>query len=213
MRLDLHCHTRERSSCSHIGEEALVRRAIRLGLDGVAFTDHNCLPPPGRLDELNREYRPFRVFTGIEISLMTSESWQDFLVLGLSDSLLETADWTYPKLLEWVRRHNGWLAMAHPFRYRREMPREVADNPPDALEMYSTNISPASSPRIETAAREMGCQVIGTSDAHLLEEVGYYTVVLTQPANSEADLVAQLKKGAFQMKKRESRPAQPGTAG
>ena len=203
MRLDLHCHTKERSNCSHVSEEALIRRAIRLGLDGVAFTDHNLLPPPGSLAELNRKYRPFQVFTGIEISLMTTESWQDFLVLGLSDSILETTAWTYPKLLKWVRRNKGWIAMAHPFRYRRNMPQEVIDDPPDALEMYSTNIDPASSLRIEAVAREMGCQVIGTSDAHLLEEVGYYTLVLSQTVTSEAELVVQLKKGAFQMKKRE----------
>jgi len=206
MRLDLHCHTKERSSCSQVGEEALITRAIQLGLDGVALTDHNRLPPPERLAELNRKYHPFRVFTGIEISLETaSESWQDFLVLGLSDSILETATWTYPKLVKWVRRNQGWLVMAHPFRYRRGMPREVIDDPPDALEMYSTNIDPASAPRIEAAARAMGCQVIGTSDAHLAEEVGYYTLVLAQPAASEAELLVQLKKGAFQIRKRERR--------
>jgi len=176
-------------------------------LDGVALTDHNCLPPPGRLAELNRKYHPFRVFAGIEISLQTTEDWKDFLVLGSNDSILETAVWTYPKLVKWVRRNKAWIAMAHPFRYRRGMPREVMENPPDALEIYSTNIDPALAPRIEAAARNMGCRVIGTSDAHLLEEVGYYTLVLSQAVASEAELVVQLKKGAFQIKKRERQPA------
>jgi predicted metal-dependent phosphoesterase TrpH len=195
--LDLHCHTRERSGCSSISEEALVRRAIRLGLAGVAFTDHHRLPPPGRLEELNGKHHPFRVFTGIEISIYTAGGLQDFLVIGVNDPALEAPGWTYVRLRKHVRDRGGWIAWAHPFRYSPHLPREIRDNPPDALEICSTNIKPALAPRIEAAAREWGCQVIGSSDAHFLEEVGYSVISLSQPVASEAELVARLKKGAF----------------
>jgi histidinol phosphatase-like PHP family hydrolase len=199
MLIDLHCHTRERSSCSIASEEALIRRAIAGGLGGVAFTDHNRLPPPGRLAELNKKFSPFRIFTGIEINVLTTAGWQDFLAIGVDDPILEYEDWTCASLVKWVRRNNGWIALAHPFRYRPDMPREIIDNPPDALEMYSTNIDPKLSSRILATAKEWGCQVIGTSDAHTLDEVGYRTISLSQPVASDAELIVQLKKGAFQV--------------
>jgi histidinol phosphatase-like PHP family hydrolase len=152
------------------------------------------------LEELNRKYHPFRVFTGIEISIFTDEWWQDFLVIGLDDPGLESADLTYAKLAKRVRRNNGWLAWAHPFRYRSNLPQEILDDPPDALEMYSTNIRPVLVPRIEATAREWGCPVIAASDAHTLEDVGSRTIVLSQPVTTDAELVVQLKKGAFQVK-------------
>ena len=201
MIIDLHCHTIERSACSIVGEEAIIRRAVRLGLGGVAFTDHGCLPPPGRLEELNRKYHPFRVFAGIEISVFTTEKWQDFLVIGLNDPVLESTEWTYPGLMKYVRQKGGWAALAHPFRYRPDLPREIMDDPPDALEMYSTNIKPGLASRIAATAEKWGCQVIGASDAHTLEDVGYRTIVLSRPAASDAELLVQLKNGAFQVNK------------
>jgi predicted metal-dependent phosphoesterase TrpH len=198
--LDLHCHTRERSGCSLVGEEALIRKAVRLGLAGIAFTDHHRLPPPGRLEELNRRHHPFRVFTGIEISILMAENWQDFLVIGLAEPALEQAEWNYAQLREFVREKGGWMAWAHPFRYNPVLPQIIKDDPPDALEMYSSNIRPALAPRIEALAREWGCQVIGASDAHLLGEVGYSAILMSQPAASEAELVALLKKGAFRIR-------------
>jgi len=201
MQIDLHCHTIERSACSVVGEEAIIRRAIRLGLGGLAFTDHNSLPPPGRLEELNEKYNPFRIFAGIEISIFTTERWQDFLVIGLNDPVLESTDWTYPLLMKHVRKKGGWVALAHPFRYGGGMPREIIDDPPDALEMYSTNIKPGLAPRIAATAKEWGCRVIGASDAHTVEDVGCQTIVLSRPVTSNAELIVQLKNGAFQVKR------------
>jgi len=208
--LDLHCHTRERSGCSSISEEALVRRAIRQGLAGVAFTDHHRLPPPGRLEELNSKYHPFRIFTGIELSIYTAGGLQDFLVIGLYDPALEANGWTYIRLKEHVQKKGGWIAWAHPFRYNPILPREIKDNPPDALEIYSNNIKPALAPRIQAAAREWGCQVIGSSDAHFLEEVGSSAILLSQPAASEAELVTRLKEGDFKAVREFKAASKPG---
>jgi len=39
--IDLHTHTQEYSSCSHLPMEELIHRAMAVGLDGVAVTDHS----------------------------------------------------------------------------------------------------------------------------------------------------------------------------
>ncbi|MBE9507716.1 MAG: PHP domain-containing protein, partial [Chloroflexi bacterium] len=111
MKIDLHVHAKERSDCAIDGEEEIIRAAIAYGLGGLAFTDHQRLVPPERLAELNRRYAPFRVFGGIEITLLDGE---DMLVLGVHDRELEARDWNYQDLFGFVREQNGFLALAHP---------------------------------------------------------------------------------------------------
>ena len=40
MEIDLHIHTNRYSGCSNLDPLALVRRARRIGLDGIALTEH-----------------------------------------------------------------------------------------------------------------------------------------------------------------------------
>ncbi len=65
MKIDLHVHASERSDCSIAGERELIEDAIRFGLDGLVFTDHHRLVPPGHLGDLKDESPPFRVFGGV----------------------------------------------------------------------------------------------------------------------------------------------------
>jgi histidinol phosphatase-like PHP family hydrolase len=65
MKIDLHVHCQERSACGKATEEAQVQAAIAAGLDAIVFTDHHRLMPLERLECLNQQYAPFRVFGGI----------------------------------------------------------------------------------------------------------------------------------------------------
>ena len=192
----------QRSSCSFLEEELLIKHSIESGLDGIVFTDHGRLPPKGSLGRLNDKYHPFRVFTGIEITILMDThqfyDYQDFIVVGLDDPILEY-DWSYDKLLPWVRTRGGWIALAHPFRYNNTLPRAIMDNPPDAVELYSPHIRAALIPRIKLLAEELGCQVVGVSDAHQARDVGYSAVKLARAVASDAELAAELKKGAFEV--------------
>ena len=192
----------QRSSCSYLEEELLIELSIKSGLDGIVFTDHGRLPPKGRLVKLNDKYHPFRVFTGIEITILMDTrqfyDYQDFIVVGLDDRILES-DWSYDRLLQWVRTKGGWIALAHPFRYSNTMPRAIMDNPPDAVELYSPHIRAALIPQIKLLAEKLGCQVVGVSDAHQARDVGYSAVKLARSAASDAELAAELKKGAFEV--------------
>ena len=204
MKIDLHTHTRQRSSCSRLDEDFLVECSIRSGLGGIVFTDHECLPPKGTLKRLNDKYHPFRVFTGIEICISMDDcltcSLQDFIVVGLDNPILESS-WSYDRLAEWVRKNGGWISWAHPFRYDKALPREIRDNPPDAMELYSNHIKAELAPRIRSVAEELGCQLVGVSDAHRVEDLGFSAVKLATPVVSDAELVRKLKKGAFELVK------------
>ena len=201
MKIDLHTHTSQRSGCSSLGEETLIKCAIRAGLDGLAITDHGQLVPQKTLDRLNEKFHPFRIFSGIEISI-DRYGHQDLIVVGIHKPALASY-WTYDILLKWVRDNGGFIFWVHPFRYGNVFPREIKDNPPDAIEVYSTNIRPRLTGKIKSMAAMLGCPVIGASDAHFQEDLGYSFINLVKSVNTDAELVAELKEGAYRAVMRE----------
>lgn len=194
MKIDLHVHARERSGCSIAAERDLIERARADGLDALVFTDHGRLVPPTRLAELNRDYAPFRIFSGIEIHTAEEE---DVLVLGLQDSRLESMAWSYADLHQFVRAHGGFIILAHPFRYREQIQVDTHRFPPDAIEARSLNIAPHNESRIRRVAEDVGSAVVFSSDAHAVDGVGAFYVCLDSYAMTDLALVAMLRARTF----------------
>ena len=194
MKIDLHVHTIERSPCAVSSEAEQILTAIARDLDAIAITDHARLVPSEHIEALNREYAPFRIFGGIEITVKENE---DLLVLGLHDPMLESRKWTYPELHTFVRDRGGWIAVAHPFRYRPTINLDLERYPPDALESCSTNIELLNQPRIREVAKQLGIPVVCNSDAHATRSLGVGYNRLKETPADEADLVRLLRTGAF----------------
>ena len=195
MRIDLHVHTRERSICAHSNTEQMIRAAIDWGLDGIVISDHDRLVPPERLDYLNLKYAPFRVFGGIEITA----HGEHILVLGVSDPALERRQWSYPNLHAFVEEREGFVAVAHPFRFNPlELKVDVERFRPHALEAYSRNTPASAEPRIRALARGLGVPVISNSDAHRARDLGTYHNLLDHEPQDVKDLVRILKAGIFE---------------
>ncbi|MGC9394990.1 MAG: PHP-associated domain-containing protein [Anaerolineae bacterium] len=194
MKIDLHVHSSERSTCARSREKEQIQAAIACGLDAMVFTDHGRLVPQTHLDAQNRKYAPFRIFGGIEI---TVEEREDVLVLGVHDSALESRMWTYPELHTFLRRRGGWLAIAHPFRYRPTIDVDLERYPPDALEVCSMNVPRGERDRIREIAARLGIEVVCNSDAHVTESLGVAYNCLDEIPADEADLVRLLRSGAF----------------
>jgi histidinol phosphatase-like PHP family hydrolase len=192
-KIDLHVHSSERSTCAKSGEEEQIRAAIACGLDALVFTDHARFVPPMNLDFLNRKYAPFRIFSGIEITVQERE---DVLVLGNHDPILE-GPWTYPDLHAFVRRYGGWLAIAHPFRYRATIDVDMERYPPDALEVCSMNVPREERDHIREIAVRLGIQTICNSDSHIFHTIGVAYNDLHKTPADEAELVQLLRNGAF----------------
>ncbi len=192
MKIDLHTHTLERSPCSRVAEGDLIRAAIARGLDALVITDHNRLVPREHVAALNARFAPFRVFSGIEISLRS----EHVLVIGVHDTLLETRTWSYAALHAFVRERGGFLALAHPFRYHPISVR-LRRFPPDAVELYSHNTPRGMEQRIRRMAARIDAAVLSNSDAHDADWLGdYYNVLPDVPAD-EVELVAMLRSGDF----------------
>jgi predicted metal-dependent phosphoesterase TrpH len=193
MKIDLHVHTRERSVCARSSTQQMVRAAIDRGLDALVISDHDKLVPPEHLSALNAKYAPFRIFSGVEVTLAREHA----LVVGVQDDLLERRWWTYGDLHAFVEAQGGFLALAHPFRFNGRIEVDVERFRPHALELYSHNTPRRAEPVIRALAAALNVPLLANSDAHRAGEIGaYYNELQEAPEDVEA-LVVLLKAGAF----------------
>ena len=191
MKIDLHVHCRERSSCAYAPEAEQIQAAIDGGLDGMAFSDHDTLVPLEHLDVLRATYAPFRFFTGIEVSVMEGEH---VLVVGLRDRVLETTYWPYDELIHYVRKQGGFTILAHPGRFH-DVAVNVVAAPPDAVEVRSNNITARMERRIQKMNRYWKLPEVCCSDAHTTDALGRYFIETAWPVESDAALLELLHAG------------------
>jgi predicted metal-dependent phosphoesterase TrpH len=193
MKIDFHVHTAERSNCATALQSEQIETAIQQGLDGIAITDHFRLVPPDELRELNQKFSPFRILPGIEITA----NREDWLILGLSDPILEKDDWSYPELHQFTRAKGGVIILAHPFRYHPNFTVDLVRYPPDGIEIRTVNIRSDSVPRIQELADRLKIPTLCNSDAHTTSPLGRYFNIFENGAASEAEIMPSLKKGLF----------------
>jgi predicted metal-dependent phosphoesterase TrpH len=194
MKIDLHVHTREYSACGRSTAEEQIEAALAAGLDALVFADHDTLFPLARIHDFNQKYAPFRIFSGIEMSVIGGEH---LLVLGVHDEVLERRRWRYPELYAFIREQGGFIALNHPFRFNPEIEIEHEHFPPDAVEGFSNNITNTLQRRISHLAETLGVPILSNSDAHHKSGIGgYYNKLSRMPAD-EQDLIAILKAGDF----------------
>ena len=194
MKIDLHVHCSERSECAVVNEHGQIQAAIANGLDAITFCDHARLVDQEHLVELNRQYAPFKIFSGIEITV----GYEDLLVIGVHDRILEKQDWTYPELYSWVRKHAGFIGLAHPFRYHKFIELDLAHYPPDAIELHSPNTPPSFEKEILDTAKQIDAGLLSNSDAHSSKHLGrFYNLLVRNPSN-ETDLVCMLRAREYE---------------
>lgn len=194
IKIDLHVHSSERSNCAVATAEEQVRAAVAAGLDAIVFTDHHRLVDANQLNDLNARYAPFRIFGGIEITAQG----EDFILCGLNDAALENRAWDYADLWQFVQQKNGFLALAHPFRYHQQIAADIARFPPHAIEICSTNTPPRAAPEIQEIAASLKISLLCNSDAHAPERLGSYYNIFDELPPDDASLAAALKAGRFQ---------------
>jgi len=188
MKIDLHVHTAERSPCATVTEENQIRGAIHAGLDGIAITDHERLVPHKRLLALNERFEPFKIFTGIEIAA----DQLHWVVLGVHHPILESQGWSYPDLRSFVRDQNGFILLAHPFRYRPQLEVDLDACPPDGIEIESINTPTHRASDIRAIAARLGLVMLKNSDGHHPGGVGSYRNSLPRTVHDDQELVKAL---------------------
>jgi histidinol phosphatase-like PHP family hydrolase len=197
MKIDAHVHDRTHSKCGSTEAREMVRTAIFYGLDALVFTNHHRFMQVDEMVELNKEFFPFRIYNGIEI---TVEGNEDFIVLGVDEETLGPCSWmsfNYPDLYRLVRNSNGFIAMAHPYRYEDVIASDIETFRPDAIEINSTNIVRTDHMKVRQLAERTGIRPMSNSDAHVLYEMGLYYNEIPYLPETEVGLAELLRKGGF----------------
>ena len=200
-RVDLHVHSRHSEDNEADPEECIVR-AIEVGLQGLAFTEHYSYAASEPLEPLIERYRDrILVLRAVEFSVEEGHC----LVFGVDTDRLCSPYAPAAELIREVNRVGGAVIPSHPYRnccglgkLIRELPGIVA------VEGFNgCNLDRDNQLAIEDARRaRLPCT--GGSDAHRPEDVGLCYTEFTEPVTAE-NLVGLLKAGRYRPAESEKR--------
>ena len=186
LRVDTHVHT-SHSKDSRASPADVVRRALELGLDAIAVTDHNSVG--GSLEaEKAAEGTGLIVIPGQEIRALEGE----VIVLGLRRDLpsglsaLETA--------RMAREAGGFVIIPHPFDMMRNGIGKTMLGCLDYIDAVEIFNSRTIFNRFNNKARDFADEtktpaVVG-SDSHFLDEMGKSFLLVSAPRETGAILDA-----------------------
>jgi predicted metal-dependent phosphoesterase TrpH len=194
MIIDLHCHSKY-SNDNRLEPEDAIERAIKLGLDGMCFTEHHSYEnssPIGRIAAPDG----FVVFRGVEVSTDLGH----LLVYGVEDDSWnlwgKSLDLNFAKVVKSVHELGGICVPAHPFRGGESLGDAIFEiDHIDGLETHNGNNKPPQNKLALEAALKLGLTSIGGSDCHYLEKVGRAVTEFRNPVTTIKELVEEIRAG------------------
>ncbi len=190
MKIDLHCHTLY-SYDGASSPERIIKRAIEMGLDGIAITDHENAKGWQEALEMGKKMN-FLVVLGEEMKTNKGD------VLGLFmkeqiDGYKKDPRW----VMEEIKKQGGLVIIPHPFhgieRFKDDMEKYL--DLIDGIEVFNGR-KPMSSPdkKAYEFAKKHNLAMTGGSDSH------YYKGVGCAYTECEAKTIEELKKCILQKK-------------
>lgn len=166
MRYDFHTHTKY-SQDGFIEPYQMVKAAKRIGLSGIAVTDHDTIK--GALKVKKYETGDFKVICGSEISTERGEVIGLFLNDQISSHLFE-------EVIEEIRDQGGMVILPHPFDEIRKngiYPEKRDIKFLDAVEVFNSRcLRQKYNDKAIQFAKSNKLRIIAGSDAHFAREVG-----------------------------------------
>lgn len=195
-KIDLHVHT-VLGGDSAIRPDEVVDRARSIGLDAVCITEHHAYDLSHPFDAISRREK-FPVFRGLEYRAEEGHLLIYGVRAGKGDLLpglpMQTA-------VDWVNRRGGAAIPAHPYQ-RGMVGRALGDrvlglSGITAIETLNGSIQSDENRRASDAARQLGLQGTGGSDAHGIQALGNAYTVFFDAVEDEAGLVQALRTGRY----------------
>ncbi len=190
-KYDFHVHTSRFSPCAHNSPEEICSRATKIGLAGIALTEHDTWWPRQDLLELRKKFPGLTILDGVEISCHEGH----FLVfLPDSAARFKTGVESILELRQLVDSHGGIIIWAHPFRYSKTIPSWLESVKPDAMEVSSSNMNGEVSVIASKVAREQRIPGLKNSDAHHVDTLGKFYNELEVRISENEDLIRMIRK-------------------
>ena len=186
MKFDLHIHSTFSRDAS-ASPRQIVEHCRRIGLDGLAITDHNSIA--GSI-----EARTFGKELGIMVLSGTEVSAEEGHVLAYGVSEPIPRGRPMADTVELIHASGGIAVAAHPKRFPSGMGLELARAGKfDAIEALNGGSSRRSNALARALADDKRSSVTAGSDAHELAQIGKaYTVA--EGVSSEAELIESILK-------------------
>ena len=192
-RIDLHVHSRF-SGDTDAEPEELIMRAIKHGLDGIAFTEHYSYEVSEPLEELKEQYKDkIMVFRGVEFSALEGHC----LIFGVNTDALSITHLPFAEMIRIVNESGGVVIPSHPYRRGNSLGDVIKRTPGIcALEGYNGCNMHAYNARAVEMARVLNIPYTGGSDAHVPDEVGLCLTEFEDEVTSH-NFIALLKRGHY----------------
>ena len=198
MLVDLHLHTtRYSTNCSQLDPRKMVKRLMKLGLDGGVITDHDHTWSRVEIDRLQKDCgaEDLYLVSGMEVESEIGH----LLVFGYDGPVNRSAKAS--EIIGLVRDRGGVVIWAHPFRWG--LWDDVSDEAivrivrtMDGIEALTPNHSREQNERAMTLARENGLTATGSSDAHTAKMIGAFLTRFEYQLKDLDDLIKAIKEGA-----------------
>ncbi len=146
----------------------IIKKARKIGLDGIAITDHNTIKGSAAALDESKKFDDFIIVPGIEISTNKGH----VVALGITEEI--KSGLSPEETIEHIRDRGGIAIAPHPFvRYREGLCDYVKTLDIDAIEtLNSRYIFGFSNWRAKQLAIKRKIPEIGCSDAHFLGAIG-----------------------------------------
>lgn len=205
--LDLHIHTTKAGPHSELAPLEMIEIGKRIGLSGVAITEHNRVWDSRETRALSEEHN-FRVLRGLEVNTEMGH----IAIFGLEEfvgGLHRMAE-----LRRVADEIGGFLIVLHPFRRlltpsrnnRGELVEPVTFERAlewpvweyvDAIEVLNGANTDDENVLAYRVAQAIGRPGTGGSDAHSMHGIGCFTTCFPADLKDDKDLLEALKAGEF----------------
>lgn len=191
--VDMHVHSRA-SGDSDADPEELILRAIKIGLHGIAFTEHYSYGASEPVERLREKYRNnILVFRGVELSAAEGHC----LAFGVNTDDLLSKHLPAAEVLRVVSEHGGVVIPSHPFRGINSLGDAIRSMKGIcAIEGRNGNNLNSLNLKAVEAAAELQLPYTGGSDAHDIPEVGFCYTEFAEKVTCE-NFIDLLKAGNY----------------
>ena len=166
MKFDFHTHSKY-SSDGYVDPKILVKVAAKVGLSGIAMTDHNTIK--GGLEAKKYENNEIEVIVGSEI--LTDKG--EIIGIFLTDEINSK---NFFDVIEEIKDQNGIIIVPHPFDAIRNTsirPNSEYAHLIDSVEVFNSRcLRQKYNDMARIYAKDNDLNIIAGSDAHFENEIG-----------------------------------------
>lgn len=218
-KIEMHLHTRDSSACGQLTAEEIVSGYLAAGYSGLVLTDHynrdtfsylnvDLNAPTDKLGAFLTGYRNLvkagekrglKIYRGAEVRF--DGSWNDYLLYGYSDELLQDPEAVFTMGVEAFYRQvcadGALLIHAHPYRNGGEPTPAAAL---DGVEVLNANHHHDNRNDLALKfARENNLLETGGSDCHVASHIGKSGILVEKLPESDRELVALLRSKNYEL--------------